>query len=248
MSRVSVDIAGLRRHGLVWLAPEWHQMVCAQVTDAVLRDIARRFLAAGWPLVMCRQPGSVEDAPAQDAPITLGMPLPPAQGKHRLAFAVPRAAIVRTAPPPLLATTIPHLPATWREPLRHLLRDAEAIDIEFRVFGSLAWEGLTGNTYLTPQSDVDVLWRPSEPAQIADAIALLRAWQAEAGIAVDGEIVFGDDAAVAWREWSGGDRTPDTPHRVLVKTLRGPRLCARADLLARLPRHRRPLAQTQVCA
>lgn len=241
-------LSGLRRHWLVWVAQAFHPMLGAQVTDLTLRDIASRFLAANWPLVMCRQGIAAGELAGAHTPIALGMPLPPAQGKHRIAFAVPPATIARTAPPPVLADLIPRLPLVWRAPLRQLVRGSEAIGIELRVFGSAAWEGLAGSGYLTPASDIDLLWRPIDAAQVAAGIALLREWEANTGLVADGEILFGDDAAVAWREWPVDQPPQGGAHRVLVKTLRGPQLCAPGDLLGRLARRRATRAEVVPCA
>jgi phosphoribosyl-dephospho-CoA transferase len=140
--------------------------------------------------------------------------------------------IAGTAPPLKLVETIPHLPAMWREPLLRLLCGAESIRIDFGVYGSAAWEALTGEKYLTPQSDIDLLWRPTRVDQLGAGIALLAGWEVATGLRADGEILFGDDDAVAWREWMESASEP-VPPRVLVKSLAGPRLCTRAELLAR---------------
>ena len=64
---------------------------------------------------------------------------------------------------------------------------------------------------------------------------MLAAWEVESGIRADGEILFGDDDAVAWREWMYGGRRGDIASaRVLVKAVFGPRLEAGAKLLAGL--------------
>ena len=213
--------------------PAHHAAVTQQIGDSALAAAALRLLDAGAPLVIGRQPRSGADYSAPMF-IAAGLPLPPALGKHRLAFRIPRHAIERTAPPLKLADVIPCLPGRWREPLRMLLRGAESIRIEFTVYGSAAWAALTGETYLTPQSDIDLLWRPKSADQLAAGIALLAEWEAISGLRADGEILFGDDAAVAWREWNAA-ASPGPPPRVLVKVIAGARLGTRAQMLACLP-------------
>lgn len=142
--------------------------------------------------------------------------------------------MVEIAPPPRLTDTLSHLPPAFRAPLTELAAAARAAGIEFRVFGSVAWEALTGLAYLTARSDVDLLWWPVDASQIAEGIALMVAWEHETGMRADGEIVMRNGAAVAWREWDRVARTIDGARRVLVKTLFGPRLCALSELEASL--------------
>jgi len=227
--------AWLRRHRLLWVAPAHHDAVGAEIPDASLRKTVANWLAADRPLVVRQQ----TDAHARDGQrtrVAVGMPLPRAQGKQRAAFAVAPEWIAHTAPPPFLRDALSRLPESWSAPLLRLVQRADAIDLVLRVFGSVAWESLTGSSYLTPESDVDLLWQPSTRNQLAAAIATLAAWETESGLRADGEILFGDDDAVSWREWMHGDQDKKIAStRVLVKALSGPRLEARAELLASLP-------------
>ena len=67
------------------------------------------------------------------------------------------------------------------------------IDLELRVFGSLAWQALSGLQYLTPQSDIDLLWHPLSNAQLQQGIALLARWEQDHGLRADGEVLFGGE-------------------------------------------------------
>jgi len=223
----------LRRHHLLWIAPAHRIAVSGQIEDVTLAAVALRLLNAGAPLVVARQVRPAGGGLSESAFVTAGMPLPPWLGKHRLAFKIPLRAISRTGPPLRLVDAIPHLPATWRRPLAQLLRNASPTGIVFAVYGSAAWQALTGEKYLTPASDIDLLWRPVGPDQLASGIALLGDWEAATGLRADGEILFGDDDAVAWREWMG-DGGKSSTSRVLVKSLAGARLCTRRELLARV--------------
>ena len=227
----------LRRHHLIWTLPEWHASAVTQIADAELHRTVASLLAAGLPSVVCRQTGTDRTGPAFVGSIACGLSLPPELGKRRLAFAIPRKAIVRAAPPLALAEVIPHLPSECRAPSRRLLRAAELHGAELRVYGSAAWQSLTGRRWLTAQSDVDFLWRARDSAQIAEVVALLGEWERESGRRADGEILFGEDDAVAWREWLPAAGQSPT-QRVVVKNLHGPRLSAREALLAALPRNR----------
>ena len=224
----------LRRHHLVWIAPAHYASVAAEIPDRALRGAAANWLAAGWPVVVCQQSnGRVRVA--RKARITVGMPLPLAQGKRRVALSIAPEWIAGTAPPQLLRDAIPRLPEPRRAALMRLDQRASALGLALRLYGSVAWEALTGRSYLAPESDVDLLMQPTTAKQLAAAIAMLCAWEVESGIRADGEILFGDDDAVAWREWmSGGHRWESASARVLVKAVYGPRLEAGAMLFAGL--------------
>jgi phosphoribosyl-dephospho-CoA transferase len=223
---------GLRRHHLLWCASAHHGALGAQIADSFQAAAAIRLLAAGAPLVIGRQPATGDGIPGAETLIAAGMPLPPALGKGRLPFRISTRNIIRTAKPPRLADTIPRLPAIWRAPLLRLLCGALSIGIELRLYGSAAWEGLTGLSYLTPRSDIDLLWRPVSVDQLAAGVAFLAEWEAATGIRTDGEILFGDDDAVAWREWLESGANP-VPQRVLVKSHARVRMCSRDELLLR---------------
>jgi len=242
----------LYRHSLVWVRPECHAAVAAQVSDDEMRQYAETWLAADRPLVVARQPvANVGADHARDClsvrghgpllqtnfhllengisnHIAVGLALPPALGKRRIAFSVDTGHIARDTQPLLLGDAIAHVPAAWQPALAELHGAAINIGIELRVFGSLAWQALSGIQYLTPRSDIDLLWQPRSHEQLQQGIALLARWEQDHGLRADGEVLFGGDA-VSWREWatlkSGGDR------RVLVKRISSAELVGADELL-----------------
>jgi len=161
--------------------------------------------------------------------IAVGLALPPAQGKHRIALAVAARDIARYTPPLRLADAIAHAPAAWQPALAELDAAAIHIDLELRVFGSLAWQALSGLNYLTPQSDVDLLWHPLSNTQLQQGIALLARWEQSSGLRADGEVLFGGSSAVSWREWSTLESGDD--QRVLVKRASSAELVDARELL-----------------
>jgi phosphoribosyl-dephospho-CoA transferase len=184
--------------------------VAAQITDDAMHVQVAAWLAADRPLVVARQPDTI--APNT---ISVGLALPPAQGKRRIALSVAAHEIVRYTPPLLLADAIAHAPVEWQLALAELDAAATNIDIELRVFGSLAWQALSGLHYLTSQSDIDLLWHPLSHTQLQRGIALLARWEQASGLRADGEVLFGASSAVSWREWSTLKSGDD--QRILVK-------------------------------
>ncbi len=218
----------LPRHTLVWpVTAAWNDLL-AQAPDAGARVAIARSLAAAWPLVVRRVDPPAAPPPAE---VAVGLPLPPAEGKRRLAFALQRRQVARHAPPLSLWRVAAALPSPWQRPLATLDRDAQALGVTLRVFGSAAWQALTGLAYLGEDSDIDLVFRPAAPAQLDATLALFDAWETRADRRVDAEIVFAGERAAAWREWRQAD---GADARVLVKSQAGVALVARADLLASL--------------
>jgi len=216
----------LHRHDVVWLEAGPDDRIGLDPADEDVRSRVREWIVARRPFVVRQQGAQV----LRTGPVALGLPLPPNADKRRIALTVHRRMIRRVSRAPALADVVPHAPWHWRPPLARLHRRAEAIGITFRVFGSAAWQALTGVAYVTDASDVDLLWHPATPAQLTEGVAILDAWQRDSGIPADGEIIFGDDDAVAWREWR---RHGDHAH-VLVKRLDGPVMRAPCALLQML--------------
>jgi phosphoribosyl-dephospho-CoA transferase len=213
------------RHTLVWVRPECRAVVAAQVADDALQTQVAAWLEADRPLVVARQPCGE----ALSGTIAVGLALPPAHGKRRIALSVAAHDITRFTPPLRLADAIVDAPSEWQPALAELDIAATNIDIELRVFGSLAWQALSGMRYLTPRSDIDLLWHPRSHAQLQQGIALLARWEHDHGLRADGEVLFGGSSAVSWREWSilrsGNDQ------RVLVKRASSAELVAARELL-----------------
>ncbi|MBH1627256.1 malonate decarboxylase holo-[acyl-carrier-protein] synthase [Stenotrophomonas maltophilia] len=203
----------LPRHTLVWLSAYagWQADIAAHEPRLAA------WFAQGLPAIVARR--AADDA---DPRLRLGVPLPPAEGKLRLALRVPAHDVLRTAPPPALQAVLEgDLVQDWQRPLQALQDIAAA-----RVFGAFAWQHLTGLHYVHARSDIDLLWRIDTTAQ-ADALAArLQAWEARYGRRVDGELCLADGAAVNWREYAGRSR------EVLVKRPAGAALELRESVFA----------------
>jgi phosphoribosyl-dephospho-CoA transferase len=221
----------LSRHTLVWIQPQYSEAVAAQIPEDALRAPVAAWLAADRPLVVARQPCARSGTMEPDT-ISVGLALPPAQGKLRIALSLSSNDIARHALPLKFSEAIAHAPSEWQPALTELDAAAMDIGIELRVFGSLAWQALSGLPYLTPQSDIDLLWHPNSRRQLQQGIALLARWEQTSGLRADGEVLFGGSSAVSWREWSTlqiGDE-----QRVLVKRESSADLVAARELLEML--------------
>ncbi|WP_165403036.1 malonate decarboxylase holo-[acyl-carrier-protein] synthase [Pseudoxanthomonas winnipegensis] len=206
----------LRRHTLVWLPPQ-----AAHAVAPVQAARVRAWFEQGHPAIVARRPAA---APAD--PLHLGVPLPPAEGKQRLAVRAAVADVLRIAPPPALEHSIAGAPAAWRPALAALAHRAHALDLVPRVFGAFCWQTLTGLAYVHETSDLDLLWEIDSAAQADVIVRLLDEWERRHRRRADGELRLPDGRAVSWREYAAGAT------RLLVKTEDDARLVARADLFA----------------
>lgn len=177
-----------------------------------------RWFGRGLPAVVCRQEA------VRPGHVAVGVALPLSSGKLKIPMTVRQDAIARNAPPLQLQTAAESLSKAWRDALLQLVIASSADGIAFRVYGSVAWQHLSGETYLTESSDVDLLWRADDGARLDAGLAVLTQWQRGSGIRADGEVHFANGAAVAWPELL------NAPREVLVKHDHGVALC-RADSL-----------------
>ena len=205
----------LARHAMATVAPEAWRAMLASRPDLTGEPLVETWADAARPLV-ARRP--VEGDPPQAAP--LGLPLPPAQGKRRIAVSLPRTAILAVAPPPRLHDARSAAPQAWRATITEIL----ALDDLVRTYGSLAWTRLTGLAYLSASSDLDLLWALPAPARLDPFLDKIAAVAARAPMRIDGEII-GAAGAVHWRELQGGGE-------VMVKHPMGVRLMTREAFLA----------------
>ena len=207
------------RHDLVWLDPA---RLDALALDPAHRGEVARWLAAGWPLVATRRPPGLA---AQVA--CLGLPLPPSRGRTRIALRAPADAVVGVEKALRLVEALPSAPPDRRGALAALHDQARRLGLTLRVHGSLAWQHLTGQPYLTEGSDLDLLLTVTDRAQLTAALGLLQRWERRTGLTADAEIGL-PAGGVAWREvWSGAAR-------LLVKGEDFVALRPRAELLAPL--------------
>ena len=134
----------MRRHDLAWLAPDVAALARLSGASCTPEHTARALLGdwirLGHPLIVTRQP------PGSGEEISLGLALPPARGKARLAFLVPRAGVRRTTSPPALAWASERLPQAWQPKLRAMLASREVAGAAVRIYGSAGMEILTGES------------------------------------------------------------------------------------------------------
>ena len=93
------------------------------------------------------------------------------------------------------------LPVSTRPAWRNLCCSLKAAGTNARVYGSYGWQLLSGLGYVHAKSDFDLLLAVQDRDQADALVALLQA-EAPTALRVDGELLFPDGAAVAWREYA----------------------------------------------
>ena len=208
---------------LCWLSEDgWRDVLRAAQPEH--RAALKLWQDQDWPAVVRRL-----DVGAQPDEVCLGLPLPPDEDtgeKIRIALRVRAAHIDRTSRAVELQAAI-RSSGPWREALTAMERDARTMDL--RVYGSLAMQSLTGLLYLSPASDIDILFHPRSPCQLVEGLAQLSRHAAH--LPLDGEIVFPGGQAVSWKEWR---MAMTHPAKVMVKQLHSVRLSDTGPLLATL--------------
>lgn len=206
----------LPRHSWVWLSPgAWQE--ASHALQPAEQAVCREWQAKDWPLVVRRQIA----APGQVG-VGLGLPPNPASGqKSKISMSCELTGIVRQQSPLLLRQALGSAPQAWQAGLTALDQALAAQGIEVEVYGSLAWQTMTGREYLHGDSDIDLSVPLASRAQLEAAGEILKA----AKLPLDGELLFPMQQAVAWKEWFQSDA-----ERVLVKQEQA-YLCPRERLL-----------------
>ncbi|WP_175720181.1 malonate decarboxylase holo-[acyl-carrier-protein] synthase [Burkholderia anthina] len=186
----------LRRHTLVTLTADGWRDAGARDPALAADPLVQAWAAHGWPLIVRR--ASPDEADAGRVP--LGLPLPPSAGKRRVALNVAADALASVGPLPALADVLVAAPAAWHAPLRELDALGARCGVQGRVFGSLAWQALTGEHYLSESSDLDIVFPLPAAASLAPLLDGLADIDARAPMRIDGELLRGDGAGVNWRE------------------------------------------------
>ena len=213
-----------RRHDLLHAAPDvWASVlaVCPPLADLpLLGEWADR----GWPVIVRRR-GEADNRHL----VPVGVPLPPAAGKRRVALLIPPEGVLQRSRPPLLDATASAADPNWRSTIDALVALGARSGVEPAAFGSLLWQHLTGLAYLTPHSDLDVLWPIPANFDVHSLICGIAQVQRDAPLRIDGEIIFPDGSAVNWRELWGAHQAADGA-TVLAKTMESVQLLDVASL------------------
>jgi len=202
----------LHRQQLVHLSAEgWARVLAAPCEDAARACLAL-WAERGFPLVVTRQPAAGGDA------IALGLPAPARLRRRRIALSVAADDVMFFDEFPPAEAVSRLLPRECVAPWRALVATLALNGSRARVYGGFGWQAITRLPYVHAASDLDLLLPVVSAAQ-ADELVRLLADVAWGGPRLDGELLFADGGAIAWREWR--EHRQGRAARVLVKRLRG---------------------------
>lgn len=186
-------VEGYSRHDLVRVDPTAWTAWLAGRPDLAGAPHLDGWARLGRPLIVRRRtPGERGET------VPLGLPLPPADGKRRIGLTL-APALLSPMEAPDLAAAAGHAPAGWQPAINALVEIGRRHGITPRPFGALLWQALTGLTYLSARSDLDLLWPCATglPAGLLDEIGTVADM---APMGIDGEILLPDGAGLQWRE------------------------------------------------
>lgn len=201
-----------QRHRLVTVAPEaWARCLSGYAHGHI--PLLQHWATRGWPAII-RRPLPA-DAPGM---VPIGVPLPPAAQKLRIALAVSPEDVLGEEDLPALQAAAAVAPAAWQPRIATLLALGQTYQLTPRCFGSLCWQARTGLAYLSAGSDLDVVWPVAAQTDLAVMARDIMNAERIPGPPLDGELVLSDGRAVNVREFCAALRTGE---EVLVKDARG---------------------------
>jgi len=209
----------LQRHDLLRVKPGgWPAVLAASSGFHALEVGPRRLVAGwaerGWP-VIARRPATDDGGGG----IAVGLPLPPAYGKLRLALSVPAELVAETVAAVPLSAAAASVPTAWRPQVEGLIVLGERLALRPVLFGALLWQRLTGLPYLRPGSDIDLVWPRPTAKVLPDLLDTLDRLDTAGPVRLDGEILLAAGSGVNWRELRQEFRRPGGA--VLVKSMDG---------------------------
>lgn len=184
----------LHRHQIAWLTQTGWDRVRSRPWDAVASECLAHWATHRLPLVVTQQLTGDADT------IAMGLPAPDRWDRRRFALGVPRGDVLYFDEFPRTEQITRLLPRTVRRPWRGLCASLHALGVVARVHGSYGWKHFTQLDHVRASSDIDVWVAVSNMEQADAAAAMLQSFPCEQP-RLDGELVFDDGAAVAWREW-----------------------------------------------
>ncbi|OAV01594.1 MULTISPECIES: malonate decarboxylase holo-[acyl-carrier-protein] synthase [Moraxella] len=172
----------MQRHDLVHIAnAAWVQPCADSLPDmAVAKFFA--LLGQGLPLTVTRQPS------CDDGRICLAMNVLTHQGKYRVACHTPMTNITDISPPLPVMQAASLFDAWSAQQLGELVSRLQACGCAVHVYGSYAYQLLTGEPYVTPLSDVDLLFVLDDWRQLSAVMMQIADFRAVFERRIDGEM------------------------------------------------------------
>ena len=166
-------------------------LIEAHEWDEQARTIFSHWRTHQLPLVVCRQ--GAETPPDI---VCMGLPSPQQWSRRRMALTVSPEHLTAHADFPSLAQVVQA--NQWGAAAIELSDAIARLDVNAHVYGSHGWQWLTGLAYLHEASDLDLSLTVNSWDMASQLVQRLA--NTSIHCRVDGEIVFPQGKAVAWRE------------------------------------------------
>jgi phosphoribosyl-dephospho-CoA transferase len=138
---------------------------------------------------------------AENNKICLGFPFPPSLGKLRLSCELSMEKIGTIKKLPNLMESRKAFPEDSSEALDKLQIALNGKKLSAYTVGSIAWETLTGVSYVTGNSDIDLLFIIDNKEEFEELDAILEKWHSEMKRKCDIEIMFPNGNGFLWKEY-----------------------------------------------
>jgi phosphoribosyl-dephospho-CoA transferase len=198
----------MRRHDLVYLPASASFSTPCAAPGSPPWQAAAAWIAGGLPLVAARQSAGGQR-------VRLGLCLLQHLDRQRLSIEVDAAQIAGIQPALAVERCLGSLPEATADVLLGLAATIKASGARLGVYGSLAWESLSGETYRHAGSDIDLICDVASPEQYDIALTALAHAASRLPCRLDGELRRPDGLAVAWPELAA--RRSAVERTVLVK-------------------------------
>jgi phosphoribosyl-dephospho-CoA transferase len=186
----------LHRHQLGWLSDAGWARQLAVPRDTVGTTIVQHWARHRLPLVVTQQ--AHRDLAGPD--IAMGLPAPRQWESRRMPLVIDSRTVQAWSEFPEARALVDTWPQALQADAVMLCEALERLGAPVRVHGSHGWQALTGCVYVRAGSDIDLTVAVATLAQADAAAQALAAFPAHQP-RLDGELVFPDGRAVAWREW-----------------------------------------------
>lgn len=180
------------RHSLVWPTALGWIKIKESTTDN-LKNIIDQWSSSNWPVVVRRQEFS-----NLDNEISVGIAV--SENKIRIPFTLKISDIQENRTHLELDEVIKASPNAWKNHLIEMSKYAKLYNIKIGVYGSLAWQAITGEPYLNENSDIDLYFSPQNHFELKKILFLIKSYQHL--LPLDGEIQFPTNKAVSFKEFN----------------------------------------------
>ncbi|MGV0998063.1 MAG: malonate decarboxylase holo-[acyl-carrier-protein] synthase [Fluviibacter sp.] len=183
----------MRRHDLLTLKSEAVMESVACCTSDKAEHTVKQWIAGGRAFVCPRQNPSSNT-------VHLGLAFVNNGVKHRAFLQARHEEVLRVDVPYRLEDCLDLFAERDASVLRDLVEKLKAAGFPLYVFGSVAWEKISGKCYRTEQSDLDLLCDVETLQDVILVTDVFAAADTELPFSIDGELRFPKDDCVNWRE------------------------------------------------